>query len=141
MITPKEKGTGIRMKFFKKSDIMIIFLILVLSIMFTIGYKYINSDKSAVAEIYYNSQLVKTVELDTGVDQTFRIPQNEHVLIHLDKDGTIRFEESDCPDQVCVRAGKIGMVGESAACLPNKIIIKIIPKDGYDDDAADMIVG
>jgi len=135
------KGTGIRMKFFKKSDIMIIIVILLLSVMFTVYYRYNNSDKAAVAEIYYNSQLVKTVDLDTGVDQTFHIPQNDHVIFHLYEDGTISFEESDCPDKVCIRAGKIGMVGESAACLPNKIIIKIVPKSGYNNDDVDIIVG
>lgn len=129
------------MKFFKKSDLIIISVIIIFSIFFTFIYKNINSDKSAVAEIYYNSQLVETVDLDTGVDKSFHIPQDEHVIFHLYKDGTICFEESDCPDKICIRAGKIGIVGESAACLPNKIVLKIIPKSGYREDTADIIVG
>jgi hypothetical protein len=129
------------MKFLKKSDLIVIFVILLFAIVFFVFYRMVNSDKSAVAEIYYNSELVQTIDLDTGVDRTFSIPQEEHVIFHLYSDGTIAFEESDCPDKVCVKAGKLSIVGESAACLPNKITMKIVPKSGYDEDSADIIVG
>ena len=39
-------------------------------------------------------------------------------------DGRIRFAEADCPDKICVLTGKLSMVGESAACLPNGVLIK-----------------
>jgi hypothetical protein len=129
------------MKFFKKSDIIVILVLLVFAIAFAVLYRLINTDKSAVAEIYYNSELVETVDLNTGIDKTFSIPQDDHVIFHLYKDGAIRFEESDCPDKICVKAGKLSIVGESAACLPNKIVIKIVPKSGYSDDDIDIIIG
>lgn len=129
------------MKFFKKSDFIIITVILFLALGLSIFYRSSNRDKSAVAEIYYNSELVETVDLKVGVDRTFTIPQEKHVIIHQFKDGSIRFEESNCPDKVCIRAGKLSIVGESAACLPNKITMKIVPKDEYSDDDVDIIVG
>lgn len=129
------------MKFFKKSDFIIIVIILVLALGLSIFYRNINEDKSAIAEIYYESELVETIELKVGVDRIFTIPQDDHVIFHQYKDGTIRFEESDCPDKVCIRAGKLSIVGESAACLPNKITMKIVPKDDYNDDDVDIIVG
>lgn len=129
------------MKFLKKSDIIVIFVILILAILLFISYRLINTDKSALAEIYYKSELVETVDLNAGIDRTFSIPQEEHVIFHVYRDGTIRFEESDCPDKVCIKAGRLHIIGESAACLPNKIIVKIVPKSGYHDDAADIIVG
>jgi len=129
------------MKLFKRFDVIVILIILVFAIAFAFIYKLIYSDQSAIAEIYYNSELIETVDLDTGIEREFKIPQNEHGVFHLFKDGTICFEESDCPDQICIEAGKIGIVGEYAACLPNKIVMKIIPKYGYGDDAADIIVG
>ena len=33
------------------------------------------------------------------------------------------------------------MVGESAACLPNSIVVKIVQKSGRTDDTVDIIVG
>lgn len=120
---------------------IIIGVILVFAVVFMVLYRTKFSDEPAVAEIYYNSELVETVRLDEKVDKTFSIPQNDHVVFHLYEDGTLKFEESDCPDKVCINTGKIGMVGESAACLPNSIIVKIVKKSGRTEDTVDIIVG
>jgi hypothetical protein len=129
------------MKFFKKSDFIIIGVILIVAFTLSIFYRRLNSDKSAIAEIYYNSELIETVDLNAGIDRTFTIPQDDHVIFHQYKDGSIRFEESDCPDKICIKAGKLSVVGESATCLPNKITLKVIPKDDYNEDDVDIIVG
>lgn len=127
------------MKFFKKNDIIIVMVLVFIGI-FIWGVNYlINSKKTAKAEIYYMSQLVKTVELDRGLEESFKISQNENVTIHVFNDGSIRFEKSNCPDQICVNTGKIRKVGQSAACLPNKIIIKIVPKNKRGKNDIDMI--
>ena len=39
--------------------------------------------------------------------------------------GRIRVEKADCPDQICVRSGKLSRAGESAACLPAGVVIKV----------------
>lgn len=129
------------MKFVKKTDMIIIGVILVFAVLFMILYRTKFSDQPAVAEIYYYSDLVETVKLDKKVDKIFSIPQNSHVVFHLYEDGTLRFEESDCPDKVCINTGKIGMVGQSAACLPNGIVVKIVQKSGRTEDTVDIIVG
>lgn len=129
------------MKFFKKTDMIIIGVILVFAVIFMVLYRTKFSDQPAVAEIYYYSELVETVRLDEKVDKTFSIPQNDNVVFHLHEDGTLQFEESDCPDKVCINTGKISMVGESAACLPNSIVVKIVKKSGRTDDTVDIIVG
>ena len=104
-------------------------------------YQNYASDKRAVAEIYYYSELAATVDLNTGVDQTFTIPQDENVVFHLYPDGGICFEKSDCPDKVCVHAGRLHTVGQSAACLPNGIILKIVPGEMRNGDDMDIVVG
>ena len=129
------------MKFFRKTDIMIVLGIVLVSIIIWGTYNFVFADSSGKAEIYYESKLVKTVALDTGVDKTFSIPQNEHVVFHLSKDGTISFEHSDCPDKICIKSGNLRMVGRTAACLPNKIILKIVPTKARGTDDLDMIVG
>ena len=129
------------MKFVKKTDMIIIGVILVFAVLFMVLYRTKFSDQPAVAEIYYYSDLVETVKLDKKVDKIFSIPQNSHVVFHLYEDGTLRFEESDCPDKVCINTGKIGMVGQSAACLPNGLVVKIVQKSGRTEDTVDIIVG
>lgn len=127
------------MKFFKKTDIIVILAIVSVSALAWLLYGFLMSDTAARAEIYYNSELVLTIDLDTGEEKFFSIPQKPNVVFHLDKEGNICFEKSDCPDQVCVHAGKLHMVGQSAACLPNGIVVKIVPKKERSEDDIDVI--
>lgn len=129
------------MKFFRKSDIIVLSVAVALSILAWAVYKNAFSHKSAKAEIYYNNNLVETVDLGSGIDKTFSIPQDKDVIFHLYKDGSIRFEESDCPDKICVKSGKLKTIGETAACIPNKIFIKIVPESSSEDSGLDGISG
>lgn len=129
------------MKFYGKKDLIIASITVLVGILLWVYYRHAFSEVDAKAEIYYNSELVKTIDLDTGVDTEFTVPQDENVVFHLYKDGSIAFEQSDCPDKICIKTGKLSMVGESAACLPNKLFLKIVPKNGNNPDEMDIIVG
>lgn len=39
--------------------------------------------------------------------------------------GEIYFETSACPDQVCVKTGKLTKNGDVAACLPERVMISV----------------
>jgi len=82
-----------------------------------------------------------TIDLSEKKDYSFSIPQNKNVVFHVYKDGSIEFVESDCPDKICVKSGKLNSVGESAACLPNGIVVKIVSKKGNNDNDVDIVVG
>ncbi|MGL4606244.1 MAG: NusG domain II-containing protein [Eubacteriaceae bacterium] len=129
------------MKFFKKSDAFIIFGIILFAVIIWLFYNKVMPQSQGIAEIYYGSELVKTVPLDQKIEESFSLPQEEHVIFHLSKEGTIAFEFSDCSDQICVRSGELSKVGEMAACLPNKLILKIVPVDGNNNDNMDVIIG
>ncbi len=128
------------MKFFRKSDIIIIAVLLVGSVLGWFIYQAVFKKQAAKAEIYYYSELAKTIELDTGAEKIFSISQDPHVIFHLYPDGSIRFEESDCPDKICINAGKLQMAGQNAACLPNGIVLKIVPKGKAREEDLDIIV-
>ena len=129
------------MKLVKKTDILIKAAIIVSAM--AIWYLYSNtvSGRPVRAEIYYWSDLVEAVELVPGQEMTFSIPQDEDVVFHVDKDGSIRFIQSDCPDKVCIRTGRIHLAGQSAACLPNGIVVKIVPTDGWKEGDPDIVIG
>lgn len=128
------------MRFFKRSDVVIIAAILLVGLASWVLYDSFSKDKSVKAEIYYYSQLVETISLKSDEERTFSITQNPNVIFHADADGNIAFIASDCPDKVCVKTGKIHRVGEYAACLPNGIILKIVPEGERDDDDVDIIL-
>lgn len=128
------------MKFFKRTDIIVIAAILLISLISWIAYEIYTDDKAIKAEIYYYSELVKTVRLDKPKNYKFSIDQNPNVIFQVDENGGIAFISSDCPDKVCVKTGRLYRIGEYAACLPNGIIIKIV-SEGRENDDVDIIVG
>ena len=44
-------------------------------------------------------------------------------------------ESADCPDQICVDHAHIMYEGETIVCLPHRLIITIISKEGSETDA------
>lgn len=129
------------MKFFKRTDIIVIGILILIGILGFVVYKFSFSNKPCVAEIFYYSKLVKTVDLTKKVDYTFSIPEKENIVFHVFKDGAISFEKSNCKDKICVNSGKLNTVGESAACLPNGIVLKIVSKNWQSNNDIDIIAG
>ena len=122
------------MKFFKKTDIAIIFGILILAAVLYFVYMQSATDKEVEARIYFENKLVKVVSLTDGTDYDFSVPGHEDVVFHAYADGSIAFIKSDCPDKVCINAGKQRLSGQSSACLPNGLVVRIAPiGDGSGD--------
>ncbi len=126
------------MKYFKKTDLLIIAALVLISVISYAVYMAFSDSNSSVAEIYCYGELVHTVDLNRKEDQTFSIPENPNVIFHLYEDGGICFEKSDCPDKVCINTGILRKGGEFAACIPNGILLKIKSKK---NDETDIIVG
>ncbi|HPQ48071.1 MAG TPA: NusG domain II-containing protein [Clostridia bacterium] len=128
------------MKFIKRTDFIIIAVILLASIVSIGVYTLVTKDSPVYAEIYLESELMMTIDLSEGIDRHFSLEERPAVIFHQTVDGTIRFEESDCPDKVCINAGALSIPGQFAACLPNGVILKIVSKDA-DADSPDMVIG
>lgn len=47
-----------------------------------------------------------------------------HVTLAVEP-GAVSFQHSDCPDQTCVRAGKLTRAGQAAVCLPARISVRL----------------
>ena len=127
------------MKYARNTDLIIIAIIAVLALVFWLLNKFIFAEKGAYAEIYHDSTLVYRIELSTAKAGLFSIPGKPEVVFQLYADGSIAFSESDCPDKVCIRSGRLTIAGQFAACLPNRILLKIIADD-QDHEGPDLII-
>lgn len=110
----------------KKADILLIVGVVVLIAAF-VGYFRLQqgSDGRKVAVIKQENRVIRTIDLDT-VTKAERIQiGGAYPEVILVEKGRIRFEEADCPDKVCVRTGWLTRRGQTAACLPNRTLIKI----------------
>ncbi len=128
------------MRFAKKSDIIIIVVVLVFAVGLGIFYYGALQEGGAIAEVYYFDNVIDTVDLTSSSEMELVYDEAPHVKIHVGTDGGIYFEQSDCPDKVCIKSGTLLKVGQSAACLPNGILIKLTPKGERSSDDADIII-
>ncbi len=90
--------------------------------------------KGTIAEIYQDGNLIQSVDL-SKVSDSYTIPvvtETGENIIQVES-GSISVLSATCPDQVCVRQGKIhdGMV--PIVCLPHKLVIEIKNKNSGPD--------
>ena len=128
------------MKFARKRDFILVGAVAAAGLLLWVLLGGAAGKPGAYAEIYLKQRLVKTVALTRGKEESFFLPELPGVVFHLYEDGSIAFFSSDCPDQICVLAGKLRFAGRTAACLPNEVYIKIVAEK-LDPDAPDVVIG
>ena len=128
------------MRFIKKTDLIIIAGLLIIAGTFFVVNSLRTNDVAAKAEIYLESELIKTVSLQDKREEVFSVKERPHVVFHLYEDGSIAFEESDCPDKVCINSGRLHIKGQSAACLPNRLHCTIVPVGGKSYNGNDVVI-
>ena len=117
------------MKILKKFDIVIIIVLLLLSFIPYGAIMIFNSNGNSngvYAKITVNGEEYKIVRLDThsGVEK-FNVKTSKGYNTIKVEDEKIAIIDADCNDKVCERVGYIYKVGQTAVCLPHKLIIEI----------------
>lgn len=74
----------------------------------------IRDGEQNVYELPLSQDTTKTVTTDLGTN-----------LIEI-KDGRVRVEEANCPNQDCVHQGWVDAAGEQIVCLPHKLTVDIV---------------
>ncbi|MCR5522916.1 MAG: NusG domain II-containing protein [Clostridia bacterium] len=112
-----------KLKLFRKADIIIIAAVIAVSGVFILLNSF--DDSSLNAEITVNGKLYETVDLNAVNGKRVIIPDTDpHVVIVAEK-GKIRFESAECKDKICVKAGNLTHKGDVAVCLPSGTVISI----------------
>lgn len=117
-----------KIPFFKKSDLFIICIFLLIALVVflpTLSEK----DKTLTAVITADGEAVTEIRLSDNTEEEIKI--NDTVIKINGK--SVFFAESNCPDKVCIRTGKLDSHGDSSACVPNKISIYIKGEKTEDD--------
>ena len=112
----------------KRDAILIVFILAIGLSMLGVHQWRSGADTALITAEIRSDYGTYTVRLDEN--RTFYIVPN---VIFEVRDGQIAFVKSDCPDQVCVRAGFIGRAGQMAACLPNGFVLTLLGVGDYDE--------
>ncbi|MCL2057159.1 MAG: NusG domain II-containing protein [Oscillospiraceae bacterium] len=111
----------------KRADIIILIILLAGAAVY-IAAMANRRESAVVCRVIYNRETAAMLSLDENRSFTFAdLPVRFEV-----RDGRIAFVQSDCPDQICVDTGFIGTPGQSAACLPNGVILVVEGAGGVD---------
>lgn len=119
----------------KWGDCVIIALVLALALAVALPF-YLRPNDTLTCEIVQDGTVVKTIALTNAVNETVTIEGavTNHIEITA---GGVRFIESTCPDQVCVRSGLLTHAGQSAVCLPNRVVVRLT---GAEAPAVDAVI-
>ncbi|EPS51502.1 hypothetical protein CFSAN002368_12788 [Clostridium botulinum A1 str. CFSAN002368] len=97
----------------KKGDKIVIYIVsvlLALSVISIIFFKFFVKSENAVAVIKQNGKIIEKVDLSKVKEKRqLKINYNDkdhkgYNIIEIDK-GSIRFIDADCPDKVCIKSG------------------------------------
>lgn len=111
----------------KKGDIILVLSLLLIALSFNIFNltKSKGTQELNIAVIKHNDKVVERIVLDSLEEPKRIMISGVYEACIVAEKGRIRFEESNCPDKVCVNTGWLSKKGSVAVCLPNHIIIKI----------------
>lgn len=114
--------------------------VLVLVLLAVAGLLFLGTGRGAgaVAEVVLDGDVIARLPL--GTDQEYAVPANPQVRLQV-RDGRCGFVHSDCPDQICVHAGFLGDGGQTAACLPNRVLMRIVEEDTGGANRPDTVAG
>lgn len=83
------------------------------------------ADNPLIAKIEREGKTITEIDLNSVTDTQY-ITFDEGIKVTIEvQPGKIRFLDSQCPDQICVKAGWLTKEGHIAVCLPAKTVVSI----------------
>lgn len=58
--------------------------------------------------------------------------QNGHTVTVVIQNGTVRVSKATCPDKLCVHSGTLSRAGQTAACVPAGVVLRILGETEVD---------
>lgn len=110
-------------KLIRPLDIILIAALLLGGIGFHFYSKSTTSGATAV--IHIDGEVFETIELEkVEASYELALPCSPEATLYIEK-GCVSFKEAHCPDKLCVSTGKLRHKGDTAACLPAKVVVTI----------------
>ena len=105
-----------------KNDIKLV-LIVFITIIALFIFTYKPKIQASIANVYYKSELIKTIDLTTN--KTYEVNGDNGIVRIEVNNKRIRVIQETSNYNLCSKQGYIENEGESIICLPNKIIIEL----------------
>ncbi|HIS78920.1 MAG TPA: NusG domain II-containing protein [Candidatus Caccousia stercoris] len=111
-------------KLLRPADLLLLLFALLLAGLLLWGQSQ-KPAQSCVAVIEEDGIEIRRIDLST-LTHAEEIPLGgAYDIVLLAEPGSISFQYSSCPDQTCVRTGKLTHAGQAAVCLPARISVRL----------------
>lgn len=104
-------------------DFVIIGVVLLIAAALAFVIAMHNAGDQLYAEIWRDGELIERIALTDQLDRTISLDGHNTVVL---SGKTVKMQQADCRDQVCVRSGTLTRAGQAAVCLPNRVVVKIV---------------
>ena len=120
-------------KLFSLPDAFLIgFILLACIFLFIMQF---SADTAVSAVIKKDGETLREVALERLVSPLeIEIDGEYPLILIIDKTG-VCVKNAHCPDKICERTGKITAVSQSIVCLPARVSVELISRDGGGTDA------
>lgn len=115
-----------------KNKILILICILIFCIGIIGSVFVFFSPKKSTVNIKRDGRVLYSFDLENTEDSVIEIPYGNSSNTVEIKNGKIRVQSAECPDQTCVHMGWLSSSGMPIVCLPNHLVIEFA--DGGNDD-------
>ena len=110
----------------KRSDRITAVVVLIAAVLVMVSWIVIHRTPGVRAVVRVDGKVVATVDLRLLEPQTLHVQgMLGPMVILVDGKGSIRVEESTCPDQVCVHTVAAHSPGDQIICVPNHMVITV----------------
>lgn len=123
---------------FQKQDLVLIVCAVLLAAAAFMWFQ-LQPSQGLVAVVEQEGNVLYRIDLDQQTQaEILDLGGPYHVILAVEP-GAVAFQQSDCPDQTCVRAGKLTRAGQAAVCLPARISVRLEAAGG--EQAFDAYTG
>lgn len=111
----------------RKNTVILAAALLVLLLLGLLIQRYLLKKPGLRAVVEVDGEVVEVLPLDEERELVVKEAGYNRVRV---SDGAVFMEEADCPDQVCVRTGRVEQPGGVIACLPHRLIVYVESGEG-----------
>lgn len=110
-----------------RNDILLILFFLIIALV-ALAFMKLHGKTGAEIRVSVNNREYGVYSLDKN--QKITIGEDDWENILEIKNGSANMIKADCPDKVCVNHAPISKKGETIVCLPHKVVVEVVDRDG-----------
>ena len=108
----------------KVPKVIIAVTVIVFLVSLALSIWLLKASDQQLVEVVSDGEVIYIIDLSEAKDTDFTVMYNGSSNTIQIRDGEIWVKEAQCPDQTCVKMGKLHSDSLPIICLPNRLIIR-----------------